>query len=462
MDYDILFAYMAQRETDFYQKLADYLHANTDLKCGFLSMYEPANANLRKSGYEVISLHEMVSNKTKFCKDLMKEVQEKYNIEDLRTLLVHEKLTFNRLDEEKLLAKLIEYDKFFNELCLKLKSKNTVVVQELGGFIAQQALFNNCKAHGIDHIFTEPALYKGRLFLNYNSREPNISDIAAKEDTKKIVQDYIAAYHADKTVVIPAKDVQHFLDAGIKKFLNKRNLKRLKEKIFFKYIKRQKDECDAISNHIRRFATMWFRRKLLNKYYVQPNFEQNYVYYPLHVPLDVQLTLREPKYLDQIALLEKFTQTLPEGIKLYVKEHPASIGAYNFLQLKSLLKNKKVCLIHPKCNSYDIVKNAKTILTINSKVGAEAIMQGKRIMVLGKPYYAQSKQAVLLKSLEELKGVDWGTFHDMDVDIEYLSKIYESCYTGELYGLSTENVKDFSNSLCSLLASKGRSYAQKT
>ena len=46
-----------------------------------------------------------------------------------------------------------------------------------------------------------------------------------------------------------------------------------------------------------------------------------FVYYPLHVPADMALTLRSPEYLDQVATIDFLLRTIPDSHVLVAKEH---------------------------------------------------------------------------------------------------------------------------------------------
>ncbi|MHC4183759.1 MAG: hypothetical protein ACYSR0_10445, partial [Planctomycetota bacterium] len=367
-EFDILFAVIAPREVTFFGKVADVLKEEYNLTSAFLTFYQPGDRYLSKNGYRVFSLHKEVhSVGVKTGADRIAEIENKYGIKNIRQLLLHEKLTFNRFDEDELVMKLIEYDRYFDSLLRQHKIDN--VVQELGGFVAPMSLYYNCIHHNVRHVFIEPSMFKGRLFFNVDSMDVQLNQMVPPgQEILREVENYVGRYKKDRTVVVPDKDQHHFMDAGIRKILNRRNVKRLCEKLYYKYIRRQKEEYDAISNHIRQHLTMFLRRCLSKRFYCEPDYTKKYVYFPLHVPLDFQLTVRENRYLNQLSLIERIGDTLPLGCQLYIKEHPASIGGYEYGALKRILRNQNIRLIRPSMNSYDLIANALSVITINSKV----------------------------------------------------------------------------------------------
>jgi len=446
--FDVLFAVIAPREVTFFGKVADVLKERYNLTSAFLTFYQPGDSYLSRNGFHVFSLHKEVHLLgVKAEADRIARIENKYGVKNIRQLLLHEKLTFNRFDEDKLLLKLVEYDRYFDSLLRQHKIYN--VVQELGGFIAPMSLYYNCIHHDVRHIFIEPSMFKGRLFFNVDSTNIQLNKMPPPgQEVLREVENYVGEYNKNKTVVVPDKDQHHFMDAGIRKFLNRRNIKRLCEKSYYKYIRREKEEYDAISNHIKQHLLMFLRRRLSKKFYHQPDYTKKYIYFPLHVPLDFQLTVREIRYLNQLSLIERIGDILPSGCQLYIKEHPASVGGYEYAALKRLLRNQNIKLIHPNVNSYDLIANASSIITINSKVGAEALMQGKAVIVLSNPYYAQARGAITLGDIQELPKVAFGYKNKTsEIDFGFLQRVYCNSFKGELYNEKTANVDDFACSL---------------
>ena len=449
MNFDLLFAVIAPREVEFFSNIADIYKKEYGLSSAFLTFYEPGDRILTAKGYKVFSLHKEIKGfKGNFTEADLKKLEIKYKLSNIRSILTHEKLTFNRFDEEKLLSKLISYDRYFDHILKNNRFKR--IVQELGAFIAPISLYFNAMANGVDHTFIEPSMFSGYVLFNRNSLDVSLDENnGLSEKSELMAKDYINAYHCDKPIVIPSKDKHHFMDAGLKKLFNNRNIKRLSEKLYYKYVRGEKEEYNAISNHIKRNISMAARRRFLGKLYSKPDYNKKYVYFPLHVPIDFQLTFREPKYLNQLYLAEYFSNVLPRGINLYIKEHPASIGAYDYWVLRKILKSKNIRLIQPSVNSYDLIKHSLCVATINSKVGAEALLQGKKVFVLGSPYYLQSRNAVKLRSLEDFAKIDFSKIDpkDIRVDNDFFALVAENSSKGELYDNSRKNLNDFSNSL---------------
>ena len=442
---DVLFPVIAPRETPFWLAVAEQLR-DRGLRCAFLTLYEPARHAIAEASMTVFSPHPLSLADDPPDADRLESLRAKYGLDTLRRVVTHEKLTFSRHDEDRLFRKVDAYDRYFTELFARHRIR--MVVHELGGFISQLTLFYNAKAAGVRHVFLEPAPFKGRLFYNVDSLDPVIVPGPVDEAHHEAVRAYVAAYRDDKTVVVPQKDRHHFVANGLVKLLQKRNFARLAEKLWNKYARNEREEFDAIANHVRRSVTMTWRQPALRRHSCEPDLDLPYVYFPFHVPLDLQLTVRETEYLDQIALVETLAESVPAGWWVYVKEHPAMAGGQSVARLARLFRTcRNVRLIHHRVNSYELIRRARVVVTINSKVGVEALMQGKTVLVLGRPIYAQAPGAVRVTSLgtfaRQLQAwVASGAQAVPESDaIEYFARVYATCRQGELYDTDPGNIR---------------------
>jgi capsule polysaccharide modification protein KpsS len=170
------------------------------------------------------------------------------------------------------------------------------------------------------------------------------------------------------------------------------------------------------------------------------------------VPVDVQLTTRCPAFLDQESLVAGIADSLPPGCKLYIKEHPAAIGGHSLSKLVSILRDRKnIRLLHPACNSYDIIKNSACVITVNSKVGFEAIIQGKPVIVLGKTFYRGKDLSIDVNNMDELAEKIRSAVSNYSVTgpqkEAFLAQAFNWTCKGELYDNSAENLDAFYSSL---------------
>jgi capsule polysaccharide modification protein KpsS len=113
----------------------------------------------------------------------------------------------------------------------------------------------------------------------------------------------------------------------------------------------------------------------------------NYLFFPLHYYAESQLTVRARPYANQEFLIEYIARSLPQGYKLYVKEHPNVLGTFSLSMLRRIKKISNVVLVNPAINPHDLIANSKAVVTINSTAGFEALMHFKPVIVFGQAFY---------------------------------------------------------------------------
>ena len=119
---------------------------------------------------------------------------------------------------------------------------------------------------------------------------------------------------------------------------------------------------------------------------------KKYIFFPLQVSYDSQIVLNS-----NIGLFEAFFLALnyaeKRGYDLVVKPHPQEC---NYTSLKDFLAFKNRFILINQ-NTFLLMKYAKEVWTINSTVGLEALIMGKKINVLGKALYKDFSDEYLKK-----------------------------------------------------------------
>lgn len=438
----LLFVIIAQRDVEFFINVANKL--KTKYEVYFLSFYEPAEKLLKKNSFKYFVIKKSFFDNIHTDLKKIKQLEKKFNFK-FNDFSRHEKLTFN-VDENYLKKKCIIY---FDLLFPFIKTlKPHAIFQELGGFIAPLSVFYISQNLKIDHFFFEPMFFSKTLGMIKN----NLSYKVPQKRYKKnylFVKDYIKKYHNEKIIVIPIKDYHHFKDFLLTKFFNFTNAKLLLNKIYFKYIERKHQEYDHIYNHCKLHFSRLINSFNIKNLYYRPDFNKKlpkYIYFPFHVPFDYSITVRNPDFVNQIIILENIIKNLPDDVQLWAKEHPASIGSYNKQELKKLTNYENFKLICPKYNSYELIKNSEAIVTINSKVGLEALMQKKKVLVLGESYYLNKNLTFDLKSFSSINRILCKkNIKNFDENIFFfLSSLKKYSFSVELYVNDDENIRSFS------------------
>src|SRR4029078_6305593 len=189
---------------------------------------------------------------------------------------------------------------------LPAPGRQAVAVQELGGFLSVIACFYAAKKRGVRNWFIEPSFFRGRLYYTPDSlAAPHTVCGRARPDPRRTppapvspdVRSYLDETLRQQSIVIPQKD-RHQYSAAFNKIANARNARRLVEKLWDQFALGKHQEFGHNLRHARAHAAMAVGATRLRKLY-RPMPDGPFVYYPLHVPADMALTLRSPEYLDQ-------------------------------------------------------------------------------------------------------------------------------------------------------------------
>lgn len=461
MNRKLVIAIIAMREVEFFIEVAGELKkANPSLDISFVSFFQPGNALIRERGFTCFDLYEGIGKHRTPSDAQLRALEHRYGIDNLHRLLVHEKLTHDRYDDGVLLAKFDAYlerlDAVLGEIRGGGSVQDVIVIQELGGFVAPLSLYYAARRHGMTHVFFEPSFFKGRLHYVVNGLDAcQPAAAVVSRETREAVHEYLDRARSQRAPVVPAKDRHHFRDMGLAKIFNRTNAVKLYRKLWYKQ-RGLRQEYEHAWEFTRRSLRMLVSRLRSNRLYTafgENSRATNYVYFPFHVQLDYALTVRSPEYLDQMSLVRYLADILPGQCRLYVKEHPASVGGFGYRAFRELLHTRRnVRVMHPRVNSYDIIENAKLVVTINSKVGAEALMLGKRVVVLGDAFYSGSALVQRVNRLADLDAVvrsalEQGRDPAPDDVEEFFGQVWEASRAGELYVMERQNVQAFAHSL---------------
>jgi hypothetical protein len=437
----IIFSTLAINQTRFWIEVAFYLSEN-NIDVEFISFDEESNGLIEKSGFKYLNVY----------KDIKEfPVKELSNANNICLPLSHEKITYNTTNTIKIEKKFNLYYKSLDRYIKESSSSSkTIVIQELGGFISVQSLFNAAKDNNVAHVFIEPSFFKNRVFFVLNSNQSIRIDYTKDIPINPIVSSYIKNIVTKKSIAIPLKDIFNYQNS-INKILSLHKIRRLFSKVYLKFILSKEQEFNHLSNYVFMFLKMVFNQ-YLSKVIGLLSSElptSKYIYIPLHVPNDMALTIRSPEFVDQLSLVDFICRASPLKYKVLIKEHPAMIGMIGVFSLRKLLKKyDNLIVLNPNMNNFDILKGSSVVVTINSKAGMESLILNKKTITLGDAFYDTYEGAnkthitdlpVKLNNISSLNSA--GEIGRM------LSAVYsETCY-GELYVLDSGNVSKFGSSI---------------
>ena len=455
----LVFTSLAQNQTEFFVAIGSELQT-AGYEVSIVSFHEPSFNSIAEAGLNGYNVFEMArrhdTSDSESLADKFNRLLKKYSLPTVGLLLSHEKASFLVTDTNQLKRKLCRYLEAVEE-CYESISRMTdrkiVTVQETGGFLSLIATFYVSRRREIPHYFIEPAFYRGRLFFSRDTfAAPKVrarsTDVLSDE-----TRSYIEKTKASGQIVVPKKDAWQYQGA-FKKIVTTRNVRRLYEKSMQKFVLGQEEEFSHIGQYVGKHMKMLTAPVTMRQYYSAIP-EQPFLYYPFHVPMDVALTVRSPAFLDQLALVDYIARSAPANHLVAVKEHPALVGAIAPAKLKDLLRrNDNVVLLNPQLGNFDVMRKAKTVVTVNSKSGAEAFLCGTNVVVFGDGFYTDYQDIRYVKDVRDLptmlQEAATTPFSAPNLD-SFLAAMWNQSLPGDLYSNDAENVTTFAKTIDELI-----------
>lgn len=326
------------------------------------------------------------------------EMEEKYGAPNLRHLIFPDQ-KLRELSDEKatdLICRiLLDIENF-----IKNKRINAVLLKPMS------AAIENCadavaRANGIYALIQDMGPIGSRTFVYSDMSKQNIwSELVDKVDELKkrkltneereIVEKYIHDFNIKKQMRVLL------------------TLPKIRLDMFPRFFRRLFESYDSPYN------TLWhfIKRdgiKLLRTFwsgvirlYDQPDFNEKYVFFPLHFAEDAQIVTRCPFYYNQAEMLRLIAMSVPAGYKVYTKEHPDERGINPIKTIKKMKSIKNVRVLAPTANSHEIIRKSEAVVVISSSVGWEAFLYRKPVMNLAPIYYGLSDLVYKVGDIREL------------------------------------------------------------
>lgn len=380
-----------------------------------------------------------------------------YQLSGSNLLFSHERVTFGIRNSGALRRRFMVYSNAMEKVldAAIAQGRSPVVVQELGGFLSVIAAFYAAKKRDVPNWFIEPSFFRGRLYFTRDSLAAPETMTQAVDSVSDDVRRYLDETLDQRAIVIPQKDRHHY-SAALRKVASLKNSRRLAEKLWDQYALGKHQEFGHNIRHARVHAEMALNAAQLRKLY-QAMPDRPFIYYPLHVPADMALTLRSPEYLDQIATIDYLLRTIPDTHVLVVKEHPAQIGAISsrrFFELSRRFDN--FVLLSPRTNNYMVLDRADAVVSVNSKSGAEAMLLGKPVIVMGDAFYRNCPLVFPVDRLtdvpQRLRDALAAPRFDPAQTAPYFEAAWRKSAPGELYTENTRQLDIFAETLSSMVA----------
>ncbi|TSC91529.1 MAG: hypothetical protein CEN90_327 [Parcubacteria group bacterium Licking1014_17] len=177
---------------------------------------------------------------------------------------------------------------------------------------------------------------------------------------------------------------------------------------------------------------LWTSKYRLPKFDA-PDYNENYVFFPLQFEPELTLLMYAPYFMDQLWMSMAIAQSLPINFKLYVKEHPTMTGYRDPNFYRQLKKIPNVRLIKTETDSIEIIKNAKLTTIITGTPGWESVLLKKPVITFGSIYYNSLSMVKNCQNISELplliKQLLENHVHKEDELIDFASALMEDSFS---------------------------------
>jgi len=145
--------------------------------------------------------------------------------------------------------------------------------------------------------------------------------------------------------------------------------------------------------------------------------DTRYIFLPLQVSSDSQVLINSDISLEE-SIVYAAELAKKNRMKLVIKPHPAEPNIA-FIE-KVLTLKKKYKFLFSNENIFNLMNNAEFVITINSTAGLEAMILGKKVIVLGQTFYKKFNQKRLRQYINDyLVNIDYFS----NCNIEYNKEI---------------------------------------
>ncbi len=355
-------------------------------------------------------LHDYSHPTTNIDMDYLKSFEKKYKI-DLWNLAINERL-FYRFNEFygfsklEILSILEQECKLFEEI-LDTTEPNFAILHE-PFFHTDELFYRLCKAKGIKILMSYLSNFGYKWEISQNDHVMDIINEFDKVEIKgRTFEELQEIFNRKKINEYIKKLNEHAF--GNKSDLIKASFdflfktKNLNLKTHYTYFGRTKFK--VLLNTLSSIQKTKNRKKYIDKNLKEKvDFNQNYVYFPLHIDQERTSLIETPFYTNQVEFIRNIVKSLPIDMTLFVKEHPTQSMRHwrNKEWYEEVMSIPNVTLIHPNISSEELIKNSSLVITISGTAALEAALLQKPSITFIDADYTKISSIVRVRSFEDL------------------------------------------------------------
>ncbi len=177
------------------------------------------------------------------------------------------------------------------------------------------------------------------------------------------------------------------------------------------------------------------------------SLNQNYVFVGLHMQPEKTSQPMGGEFDNQLMMIKVLSDSIPEGWKVYVKDHPNQFNVRkvpnrhyrNKLFYKCIDELPNVEIVPLEIDSEVLIQNTQLVATLTGTLGWEAITKNVPTLVFGNTYYMSCRAARKVTSVESCKLAiqELGDMKDTDIKREIVR--YISYYHEQKWLIQTAN-----------------------
>lgn len=192
-------------------------------------------------------------------------------------------------------------------------------------------------------------------------------------------------------------------------------------------------------NHFRRNIGRRCKLWTLRNYYdaVPADGSEQFLLYPMHFHPESSTSILAGTYLDEYEVIRNIAFNLPEGLKLYVKDHISAVGYPSLDFYRKLKKLPNVRVLAPHAPTKQLIKKSAAVITLTSTMGYEAVLLDKKVFLFGDVFYKYHQNIVAIENPRQIFPVLKMHLAEMvkpdkDYNIQFIASYYLSTNAGAL------------------------------
>lgn len=163
---------------------------------------------------------------------------------------------------------------------------------------------------------------------------------------------------------------------------------------------------------VRRLLRAWERRRLAARcrafyraHAAEPDLTVPFIYLPLHFQPEASTVPLAGRFEDQVLIAQMLHATLPEGVLLYVKEHPHESGIQkrNVEFYQDFLAIPRVRFVPTTFDTFVLREHCQAIATATGTAGFEGLFRGKPVFLFGHCFYQYARGVTRVHTLEDCR-----------------------------------------------------------